>query len=201
MNATIIQSALCKTRVRHRPLPSIFFFPGLNTNPIFDNSQISIAKALAEKTSIIREEYLQLKSKRPVDSYDTGEHKLHQGKWEWHSFIDKGSISTEFQHECPVTTALLESFTAPRFMKHTPFSFAFFSTLRSQSSIQPHYGPANIRIRCHLPLIVPQGDCGFRVGSESIVSDSSKWFTHSNYCRVGKLESLSSLMTVSSTAV
>lgn len=173
MNATIIQSALCKTRVRPRPIPSIFFFPGLNTSPIFNNNNQQFAiivKTLSENTSIIMEEYLQLKSRRKVDNYDTGEHKLHQGRWEWHSYIDKGKISTEFAQDCPHTTALLESFTHPRFMKHTPFSFAFFSTLRSQSSIQPHYGPTNIRIRCHLPLIVPQGDCGFRVGSESIVS-------------------------------
>ena len=170
MNATLIQSALCKTRVKPRPIPSIFFFPGLNTSPIFNSSQFTVTKTLAEHTSRITEEYLQLKAKRQVDNYDTGEHKLHQGRWEWHSYIDKGKLSTEFTHDCPQTTAILESFTHPRFMKHTPFSFAFFSTLRSQSSIQPHHGPTNIRIRCHVPLIVPSGDCGFRVGSQSIVS-------------------------------
>lgn len=37
----------------------------------------------------------------------------------------------------------------------TPFSFSFFSTLYPGSQIAAHTGPCNLRIRCHLPLIVP----------------------------------------------
>ena len=50
-------------------------------------------------------------------------------------------------------------------MTQTPFSFTFFSTLKGQSSIASHYGPCNLRLRCHFPLIVPpEGDCGMEVG-------------------------------------
>lgn len=40
----------------------------------------------------------------------------------------------------------------------TPFSFCFFSTLHGQSSIKAHSGPMNLRLRMHLPLIVPSKD-------------------------------------------
>ena len=40
-------------------------------------------------------------------------------------------------------------------MTDTPFSFAFFSTLHAGGEIGAHYGPCNLRLRCHLPLIVP----------------------------------------------
>jgi aspartate beta-hydroxylase len=38
----------------------------------------------------------------------------------------------------------------------TPFGFCFFSTLHGKSSIKPHSGPMNLRLRLHLPLVVPK---------------------------------------------
>ncbi|CAM9453160.1 unnamed protein product [Phaeothamnion confervicola] len=55
-------------------------------------------------------------------------------------------------------------------MLGTPFAYAFFSTLRAGSAIQPHTAPCNLRLRCHLPLAVPSDDpelCGMRVGDET----------------------------------
>jgi aspartyl/asparaginyl beta-hydroxylase (cupin superfamily) len=40
-----------------------------------------------------------------------------------------------------------------------------FSLLAPGAHIPPHNGVANIRLVCHLPLIVPPG-CWFRVGDE-----------------------------------
>ena len=34
------------------------------------------------------------------------------------------------------------------------------------SNIDPHCGPTNLRLRCHLPLIVPSG-CGINVAGET----------------------------------
>ena len=52
----------------------------------------------------------------------------------------------------------------PSLMTDTPFSFAFFSTMGRISEIAPHCGPCNVRIRCHFPLVVPNGDLGMEVG-------------------------------------
>ena len=42
----------------------------------------------------------------------------------------------------------------------TPFSFCFFSTLHGNSSIKSHSGPMNLRLRMHLPLLVPKKEGG-----------------------------------------
>jgi len=57
----------------------------------------------------------------------------------------------------------------------TPFGYAFFSTLHAHSKINAHTAPMNLRLRLHLPLIVPtkaEGEeeesrpaCGIRVGN------------------------------------
>jgi aspartyl/asparaginyl beta-hydroxylase (cupin superfamily) len=41
---------------------------------------------------------------------------------------------------------------------------AMFSLLAPKTRIPPHAGVANMRLVCHLPLIVPP-NCGFRVGA------------------------------------
>jgi aspartyl/asparaginyl beta-hydroxylase (cupin superfamily) len=43
----------------------------------------------------------------------------------------------------------------------------FFSRLAPGSHIIPHCGPHNLRIRAHLGLIVPGGNCQMRVGTET----------------------------------
>jgi aspartate beta-hydroxylase len=58
-------------------------------------------------------------------------------------------------------------------MSQTPFSFSFFSTLAGNSEISPHYGPCNLRIRCHFPLIVPSGDCGMEIAGIKVLSTNN----------------------------
>jgi aspartyl/asparaginyl beta-hydroxylase (cupin superfamily) len=33
--------------------------------------------------------------------------------------------------------------------------------------IEPHTGPTNMRLRCHLGINIPAGDCGLKVGGET----------------------------------
>lgn len=167
--ATILQSAVCRTRVKHRPAPSLFYFPGLSTKPVFDVSQFTWAKELESKKDAILQEYKTLRAKKPDSDYATmEEHKLHEGKWDWNSYILKGKRQTDFAIHCPQTVEFLESLDSPTLMHGTPFSFAFFSTLHPKSTIAAHYGPCNLRLRCHFPLIVPKGDCGMEVGDEIV---------------------------------
>jgi hypothetical protein len=77
-------------------------------------------------------------------------------------------IQADFAVHCPQTVSLLESIDSPSaLMRDTPFSFAFFSTLHPASSIAAHTGPCNLRIRCHLPLLVP-GDAMQPAGGEEV---------------------------------
>jgi aspartate beta-hydroxylase len=39
--------------------------------------------------------------------------------------------------------------------------------MRAGTHIAAHCGPTNLRVRCHLGISVPAGDCAIRVGSET----------------------------------
>lgn len=168
--ATIVQSAVCKTNIISRPVPSLFYFPGLNTRPVFPNEAFPFAEELQLKMPVILEEYKQLKAHASGANSDyktiKDEHELHKGDWEWNSFILKGKEQSDFVKHCPETTKILNSI--PSLMKTTPFSYSFFSTLKKQSQIAPHTGPCNVRIRCHLPLIVPDGNVGMNLGGRDL---------------------------------
>lgn len=174
--ATILQSAVCRTRVKLRPAPSLFYFPGLSTKPVFDPSQFSWTKELEGKRDVMLAEYRKLRARHPESDYVTKEeHKLHEGKWDWNSYIVKGKRQAEFALHCPKTVEFLESLDSPTLMHGTPFSFAFFSTLHPHSKIAAHYGPCNLRIRCHFPLTVPStGNCGMQVGDETVIWKEGK---------------------------
>ncbi len=40
-------------------------------------------------------------------------------------------------------------------MSGTPFSYSFFSTMLPGTSIAPHYGATNLKLRLHFPLFIP----------------------------------------------
>jgi aspartyl/asparaginyl beta-hydroxylase (cupin superfamily) len=167
-SATIIQSGLCRTNAYPRPKPSLFYFPGLHSQPIYQSTDFKHSATLQANHPTILREYLHWRGLPNVRSdYEMkfNEHQLHSGSWEWNSYILKGKKQVEFAINCPETTYLLESI--PSLMYSVPFSYAFFSTLHANTKIAPHFGPCNIRLRCHLPLIVPEGDCGLNVGKIS----------------------------------
>lgn len=174
--ATILQSAVCRTRVKHRPAPSLFYFPGLSSKAIIDPNQFSWKAELESKYDVILEEYKSLRASKPGSDYVTlEEHKLHSGKWDWNSYIVKGKRQADFAVQCPKTVEFLESLDSPALMTETPFSFAFFSTLHPNSNIAAHYGPCNLRLRCHFPLIVPkEGNCGMQVGDDTVIWEEGK---------------------------
>lgn len=164
--ATIIQHAVLKTRVKPRPVPSLFCFPGLaSTQPFYNKDTFPIVTlALQQNFQVILDEYMKLHK----SDYKYYEKKinLHHGEWDWNSYILKGERQGDFAAACPKTVEILESFKNPFLMTDCPFAYAFFSSLGAGAKIDPHHGPTNLRIRCHFPLKVPKGDVGIEVGGE-----------------------------------
>lgn len=70
---------------------------------------------------------------------------------------------------CPNTVAVIESIAGH-------YDHAFFSALAPQTHITKHHGPTNKKLRCHLPLIVPEGRCRLRVGDRMIDVEEGKCF-------------------------
>ena len=102
--------------------------------------------------------------RRPLEpDYDVtsrgGEHAtdaLHTGSWDWHSCLLNGKRNEKFNLHCPKTACVVTDLEKEGVLFGTPFGFAFFSTLHGKSSIKAHTGPMNLRLRIHLPLVVPQ---------------------------------------------
>ncbi|CAM9254984.1 unnamed protein product [Chrysoparadoxa australica] len=169
--AAILQSAVLRTTARVRPTPSLFYFPGLSSQEWHDPSHFPWTKLLEDNVENIKQEYLQMQRDGVADDYNTSDnnedHKLHSGNWAWHSYVRKGERQEHFRERCPQTAAVLDEI---GIMTGTPFSYSFFSTLASKSRIAPHSSSCNLRLRSHLPLIVPEGsanECGLRVGVET----------------------------------
>lgn len=87
------------------------------------------------------------------------------GKWRvFHLYNQGRKIDTNCQL-CPVATKTVE--TLQGFMKGNLFCYAVFSVLEPGSVIEPHTGPCNYRLRCHLPLYTPAGFF-LQVGSTTV---------------------------------
>ncbi|KAL3913270.1 MAG: hypothetical protein SGILL_006559 [Bacillariaceae sp.] len=168
----------------------------------FNDPAVKYAVEFLERhVDTIRDEYLKVAPTLKSDYEESmGGHSkdtLHSGEWDWHSYMNKGSIQGHFCTHFPKTADLLHrglrqrpdesldsgSDSDERLYPHllfegTPFGFCFFSSLSGKSKIQAHTAPMNLRLRLHLPLIVPkpisggnnndkQGPrpaCGIRVG-------------------------------------
>lgn len=53
-------------------------------------------------------------------------------------------------------------------MLQIPFSTSYLSIMKPVTSLDKHYGPSNIRLRCQLPILLPESSeaCFIRVGGE-----------------------------------
>lgn len=53
-------------------------------------------------------------------------------------------------------------------MLDVPFSSSYVSIMKPITALDKHYGPSNIRLRCHLPILLPEGSeaCFIRVGGQ-----------------------------------
>jgi aspartyl/asparaginyl beta-hydroxylase (cupin superfamily) len=58
-------------------------------------------------------------------------------------------------------------------MSGIPFAYGFFSRLSPNSTISPHYGPCNVRLRIHLGLDIPD-NCYIKVAEEKKLWEEGK---------------------------
>jgi Aspartyl/Asparaginyl beta-hydroxylase len=144
-----------------------------------------VVQYLESHTATLREEYLAVAPHWDSD-YETKNETTtlhHQaasgGRWDWHSYMRKGVVvaadAFPFPETCRIMHELRDGQSIGHLFEGTPFGYAFYSTLHGGTKIEPHTGPTNLRLRIHLPLIVPpeptvdSGDqpyslsCGMRV--------------------------------------
>ncbi len=87
--------------------------------------------------------------------------KLSGGTWDVGYVQYMGRPVAENRARFPETTRVLDALPGFRGTGH-----AYFSVLAPRAHIQPHCGPINAWLRCHLGIVVPEG-CRMRVGDET----------------------------------
>lgn len=94
-----------------RPSPSLMFLPGLRSLPFWtspDYTRVAYGDAmvthvvehLQKHAAMIRAEYLEKQNETnklpPTNDYHDHQKSLHEGKWEWFSYLNKGNVQGNF---------------------------------------------------------------------------------------------------------
>jgi len=93
---------------------------------------------------------------------------VRQGSWKTVMLFNTGKRYVENCNLLPDTVRLIESIPYA-----ADTSLVYISSLQPGTSLIPHCGPANIRLRCHFGLSIPPG-CWIRVGDETRVWKAGK---------------------------
>ena len=135
-------------------------YPELESRAWHDTSDFPLVAYLESHFSEIRDEIAAL---GPARFHRESERIERTGDWTVAFFYERGRRSEEVCAACPVTTRGLEALPAMR----TAGGLIYVSRMRAGTHIRPHRGPTNLRLRCHLGVVVPDGDCALRVGGET----------------------------------
>lgn len=134
-------------------------FPGLRTAPWHDPADHPWVKVLEEAFPAIKAEFQ--KEHAGLGTHpESGELAL-AGSWRTYYFYNLGQQNDDHLAACPETARALAEIPGI-----DSAGMCYFSVMAPGTRVKPHCGFANIRIRCHLGLVVPD-DCWMRVGAES----------------------------------
>jgi len=155
--------------------PLLLHYPRLPAIPFYDRSMFPWFAELEAATDTIHGElegalaaakddfapYIAYPKGTPVNQWGELNHSQR-----WSSFFlwKDGERQAGACKLCPQTAALLERLPMSDLPGYAPT--AMFSALDAHTRIPPHTGSTNVRLICHLPLILP-GPAGFRVGGET----------------------------------
>ena len=147
--------------------------PGLLACAWHDPQQHAALRALLTAKSKIRAEALSL-LRADAQHADRAESfapylsaVLVSGDWSDVGLYYNGRQNVANTQRAPFTSKLLRSDEAlRRDATSCPFGSAYFSLLRPGTRLAAHCGPTNGRLRAHLGLVVPEGDCCIRCGDE-----------------------------------
>ena len=140
--------------------PSRWQYPGLRRQPWYSPSEISGIRYLEDSFVDIKREAVSLLS---ADGFHVeGEEIGRQGQWKVFTFYEMGRMISTNCGCCPLTASVLQHILP---FHSSGMGSIYFSVLAPNSHILQHRGPTYPRLRCHLPLCIPEA-CGINVGGE-----------------------------------
>ena len=121
--------------------------------------QAELAQALATQMEAFAP-YIAFPPEAPVNQW---EELNHSRRWSSLFLWKDGQRQDAVCAACPQTSALLDRLPMAQQPGFAPT--AMFSALEANTRIPAHTGSTNVRLLCHLPLVLP-GPARFRVGNE-----------------------------------
>jgi aspartate beta-hydroxylase len=134
-------------------------YPGLASTPFHDTARMPGALALEQNYEAIRAE---IEGLTATEYQAESEGLKERGTWDVFLFYERGRRNDENCARCPVIAQLINSHNTVR----TQAGLMYVSKLSPGTHIKAHRGPTNLRLRCHLGITIPAGDCGLKVGGE-----------------------------------
>ncbi|HEX6512476.1 MAG TPA: aspartyl/asparaginyl beta-hydroxylase domain-containing protein [Chloroflexota bacterium] len=154
--------------------PLMRVYPGLRAQPWHDPGGFPIVQALQDAYPEIRDEILAMD---PGAFHKETESIRRTGSWDVLLLYPRGRKDEEVCARLPVTSQIIEQHRTVR----THAGLMYVSRLSPGSRVMPHHGPTNVRLRCHLGIQVPAGDCGIRAGGEARQWQQGKCLVFDDY--------------------
>jgi aspartate beta-hydroxylase len=135
-------------------------YPGLASAPFHDVTRLPGALALERNYAAIKAE---IEGLAAGEFQAEAEGLMERGAWDVFLFYERSRKNEENCARCPTITRVIEASNTVR----TQAGLLYVSKLSPGTHIHPHLGPTNLRLRCHLGIRIPDGDCGLKVGGET----------------------------------
>ncbi len=136
--------------------PTVFQLHELSAKPWYEKADVcrKDVELLEASFSIIWEEFVQIYEDF-VQGNSTGwlSNFVPSGQWSVFHLYNQGKKVTSNCERCPETTSILDKLDT--LMHSIAFGNATFTVLQAGTHITEHYGPCNLRIRCHLGWYCP----------------------------------------------
>lgn len=150
----------CNSNMIHKQKPNIFHHKGLDSKCVWNIDNFATCNVLQLNFSVIQNEFQKI-----VDQ-NLGCWKRNTtptGSWDVFSLVNQGIAMKENCSLCPQTMGIISSL--PSVLIKNVFGNVMFSIVKPGTLITEHYGPTNIRLRCHLGLQV-SADCLLHVDDQ-----------------------------------
>ena len=138
---------------------AIKWYPGLSRKSWYDAAVFAAARDLESRFAEIKAEALKV---RRSHYFEEAEDIGRTGSWQVCMFYEQGRRNDDVCCQCPTTTAVLEGHSSIR----RSAGLIYLSRMAPHTHVAAHQARGNIRLRCHLALSIPKGDCAIRVGDE-----------------------------------
>lgn len=132
------------------------WYPGLASKPIYEPDKFSVVKDLEDNFQMIKNEVEALSEK---GFHRESERIARQGNWDVYMLYEQGLKNEANCSALPTISSIVERHSCIR----KSGGLIYLSRLGPQSSVAAHNGPVNYRLRLHLGIRIPTGDCGMRV--------------------------------------